>query len=182
MHEPKWLTQGVEDAFAAGLFCFVGAGMGGMGMGEQASERKRKTRGGGERGRWREGEREDSHLLYHRLWLRATSHTRLSARDHYTSSTLIGGKGGAGSGLLHTMLEGPTEWVCECTMVVKSTWIPMWHRMEHVSWSLGLFSKPPLGGNPNTKTGRPRHSKRSQPLIDSSLSCVRTRMKRNLLK
>ena len=27
--------------------------------------------------------------------LRATSHTRLRARDHYTSSTLIGGKGGA---------------------------------------------------------------------------------------
>jgi hypothetical protein len=26
---------------------------------------------------------------------RATSHTRLTARDHYTSSTLVGGKGGA---------------------------------------------------------------------------------------
>ena len=30
------------------------------------------------------------------LLLRATSHMRLRARDHYTSSTLIGGKGGAG--------------------------------------------------------------------------------------
>ena len=38
--------------------------------------------------------------------LRATSHTRLRARDHYTSSTLIGGKGGAGPSSLHTMLEG----------------------------------------------------------------------------
>jgi hypothetical protein len=28
--------------------------------------------------------------------IRATSHTRPSARDRYTSSTLIGGKGGAG--------------------------------------------------------------------------------------
>jgi hypothetical protein len=28
--------------------------------------------------------------------LRATSHLRLEARDHFTSSTLIGGKGGAG--------------------------------------------------------------------------------------
>ena len=28
--------------------------------------------------------------------VRATSHTRLRAHDHYTSSTLIGGKGGAG--------------------------------------------------------------------------------------
>jgi hypothetical protein len=42
----------------------------------------------------------------------ATSHTRLRARDHYTSSTLIGGKDGAGpSSLLHTTLEGPTEYV-----------------------------------------------------------------------
>jgi hypothetical protein len=29
-------------------------------------------------------------------YLRATSHTRPGARDHYTSSTLIGGNGGAG--------------------------------------------------------------------------------------
>jgi hypothetical protein len=39
-------------------------------------------------------------------------HTRdLRAREHYTSSTPIGGKGGAGpSSLLHTTkLEGPTE-------------------------------------------------------------------------
>ena len=43
--------------------------------------------------------------------LRATSYTRLRARDHYTSSTLIGGKGGAGPSLLHTTLEGPTEYV-----------------------------------------------------------------------
>jgi hypothetical protein len=42
---------------------------------------------------------------------RATSHTRLRARDHYTSSTLIGGKGGAGPSSLPTTLEGPTEYV-----------------------------------------------------------------------
>ena len=36
-------------------------------------------------------------------------------------------------------------------MDVKSTWIPTWHWMGHVSWSLGLFLKPPLGGRPNTK-------------------------------
>jgi hypothetical protein len=34
--------------------------------------------------------------------LRATSHARLRARDHCTSSTLIGGKGGAGPSSLHT--------------------------------------------------------------------------------
>ena len=40
---------------------------------------------------------------------RATSHMGLRARDHYTSSTLIGGKGGAGPSSLHTTLEGPRE-------------------------------------------------------------------------
>jgi hypothetical protein len=44
-------------------------------------------------------------------WLRATSHRRLRARDHYPSSTLIGAKGGAGPNSLHTTLEGPTEYV-----------------------------------------------------------------------
>ena len=34
-----------------------------------------------------------------------------------------------------------TNGVCECKMDVKSTWIPTWHPMDHVSWSLGLFSK-----------------------------------------
>jgi hypothetical protein len=43
--------------------------------------------------------------------LGATSHTRLRARDYYTSSTLIGGKAGAGPSSLHTTLEGPTEYV-----------------------------------------------------------------------
>jgi len=43
--------------------------------------------------------------------VRATSHTRLRARDHYTSSALIGGKGGASPSSLHTTLEGPTECV-----------------------------------------------------------------------
>jgi hypothetical protein len=43
--------------------------------------------------------------------VRATSHMRLRARDHYTSSTLIGGKDGASPSSLHTTLEGPTEYV-----------------------------------------------------------------------
>jgi hypothetical protein len=37
---------------------------------------------------------------------RATSHTRLRARDHYSSSTLIGGKGRAGPSSLHATLGG----------------------------------------------------------------------------
>jgi hypothetical protein len=40
----------------------------------------------------------------HSSWL-----MRLGAHDHYTSSILIGGKGGAGPSLLHTTLEGPLE-------------------------------------------------------------------------
>ena len=55
--------------------------------------------------------------------VRATSHTRLRACVHYTSSTLIGGKGGARPHSLHTTLEGPPERVCECKMGVKSRWI-----------------------------------------------------------
>ena len=43
--------------------------------------------------------------------LRATSHMRLRAHDDYTSSTLVVGKGGVGSSLLHTMLEGPMEYL-----------------------------------------------------------------------
>ena len=42
---------------------------------------------------------------------RATSHKRLRACDHYTSRTLICGKGKAGPSLLHTTLHGPTEFV-----------------------------------------------------------------------
>ena len=42
---------------------------------------------------------------------RATSHMRLKTHDHYTSSTLIGEKGGAGPSSLDIVLEGPTEYV-----------------------------------------------------------------------
>jgi hypothetical protein len=34
-----------------------------------------------------------------------------------------------------------TNTICECKMDVKSTWIPTWHQMAHVSWSFGLISK-----------------------------------------
>ena len=42
------------------------------------------------------------------LALMATSHARLRTRDQISSSTLIGGKGGAGPSSLHTRLKGPT--------------------------------------------------------------------------
>ena len=43
--------------------------------------------------------------------IRATSHMRLRAHDYYTSSTPIGGKGGANPSSLHTTLEGATGYV-----------------------------------------------------------------------
>jgi hypothetical protein len=43
----------------------------------------------------------------HGSWL--VCEVALSVHDHYTSSTLIGGKGGAGPSLFHIMLEGPME-------------------------------------------------------------------------
>jgi hypothetical protein len=82
--------------------------------------------------------------------LRATSHTRLRAHGNYTSSTFIGGKGRAGTSSIHTLIEGPRE-CYECKMDVRSTWIPTWHLVDYVSWPLGLFQNPPLGGRPNTK-------------------------------
>ena len=48
--------------------------------------------------------------------------------------------------------------VCQCKMDVKSTWISIWHRMDHVSWSLGLFSNNHLLEVGLTQTGRPCHS------------------------
>ena len=72
---------------------------------------------------------------------------RLRARDHYTSSTLVGGEGGAGpSSLLHTTLEGPTEYV-------NARWMWSLHRFLHgIEWivfhgHLDYFQKPPLGGS-----------------------------------
>jgi hypothetical protein len=43
--------------------------------------------------------------------IRVTSHMRLRAYVHSTSSTLIDGKGGVGPSLLHTTLEGLMEYV-----------------------------------------------------------------------
>ena len=66
---------------------------------------------------------------------------RLRARDHSTSSTLIGGKGGAGPSSLQPMLEGPTEYV-NAKMDAKCAWIHACYQMDHVSlWSLGIYSK-----------------------------------------
>jgi len=47
------------------------------------------------------------------MFMRAQGHFihETESPDHYTSSTLIGGEGGAGPSLLHTSLEGPIEYL-----------------------------------------------------------------------
>ena len=72
-----------------------------------------------------------------------TSNMRLRARDPYTSSALIVGKGGVGPSSVLTLClrDQRSEYVSECKMDVKCQWIPIWHRLDRVSWSLGLLSK-----------------------------------------
>ena len=84
------------------------------------------------------------------LWaLRATWHMRLRARDQHTSSTLIGGKGGASPSSLRTMPKGPTS---KCKVYMDS------YMASNGSWFMvtwTIFQKPPLGGRPKRKIGRP---------------------------
>ena len=87
------------------------------------------------------------------LLIRTTSHMRLRAHDHYTSSTLIGGKGGAGpSSLLHTTFEGLVEYV-------NARWMSSLHGFLHgIEWimfygHLNYFRKSLLGGKSNTTLG-----------------------------
>ena len=71
--------------------------------------------------------------------LRATAHMRLRARDLYTSSTLIGGKEGAGPSSLHTMLEGPTNksmWMQDGCKVYMDSYMAS---NGSCSWSLDCF-------------------------------------------
>ena len=44
-------------------------------------------------------------------------------------------------------------WMQGGCKLVKSTWIPTWHQLNCVSWSLGLFSLGPVAGRPHTKPG-----------------------------
>ena len=101
----------------------------------------------------------------------------LRARDHYTSSTLIGGQGGTNPNTLHTMLDGPTEYV-------NARWMESLHGIEWIvcHGHLDFFQKPLHGGRPNTKNMLPWHFECSPPLNYSYLSYVRTCMNENSLK
>jgi hypothetical protein len=94
-----------------------------------------------------------------RLILRATSHTRLRTHDHYTSSTLVDGKSGAGPSSLHITLEEPTEYV-------NARWMRSLHGVLHgIEWI--MFQ------------GQLEYF---QPLIYYNLSYVTTHTHRNSLK
>ena len=61
----------------------------------------------------------------------------------YFQKSLLGGRHNPTLGDCGTptmTLEGPTEHVTARWMG-KSTWIPTWHSMDRVSWSLGLILK-----------------------------------------
>jgi hypothetical protein len=81
-------------------------------------------------------------MVIHNLWdlhlegvlntLRATSYMRLRARDLCISTSLMGGKDGAGPSSLHIPLEGPTEYV-------NARWMYSLHGFLHgimVTWTI----------------------------------------------
>ena len=77
-----------------------------------------------------DGSQGSSPLQDHGSWLmcevalRPTSHTGLRAGDHYTSTTLIGAKGGVGPSSLSNVLEVPTEYV-------NARWMQSLHGFLH---------------------------------------------------
>ena len=80
--------------------------------------------------------------------VRATSHTRLRAPDHHTSSTFIGGKAEPVQGRFTLCLRDQwSMWVQDgCKVLHGMEWI-MFHG------HLDYFSKPSLGGRSSTKPG-----------------------------
>ena len=58
-----------------------------------------------------------------------------------------------------------------------STWIPTWHQIYHISWSLWLFSKTIIESRPNTKLGDHATPNVHKCWFILFWSCMRTRMK-----
>ena len=98
-------------------------------------------------------------LQGHGSWLvcevRATSYTWLRAHAHYDSSTLVGGEGGAGgpSSLFHTTLRDQLQgmWIRDGCKFYVDFYMASTGSCCMVTWT--IFTKPPLGGRPNTTTG-----------------------------
>ena len=88
---------------------------------------------------------------------RATTHTRLRARDHYYVHFKHSHWWKRRSRWSKfTTLEGPMEYVCECKMMnVKSTWMDSF--LHGIAWimfhgHLDCFQIPPLGGKSKHNT------------------------------
>ena len=81
--------------------------------------------------------------------LRATSHTRLRARDHFTSSTLIGGKGGAGQvRFIQRLRDHQSKWMQDgCSLH------GFLHGIKWVMFHGHYFEKSSLAHRPNTILG-----------------------------
>ena len=86
--------------------------------------------------------------------LRAPSHTRLRARDHHTSSTLLGGQGGADPSFRFT-LRSRDHWSMWMQVGCKAYMESYQHGIERIMFHghLDHFQNPPLGGRPTTKSG-----------------------------
>jgi hypothetical protein len=106
-----------------------------------------------------ENEMDNTHMPWevmrvylHDTHLRASSYMRLRARDHYTSSTLISGNGGAGQirFTLH-LRDQLSMWMQDGCKVYMDSYMASNGSCFIVT--LDCFHKPPLGGRPNTKLG-----------------------------
>ena len=73
-----------------------------------------------------------------------------------------------------------STWMQDGCKVYKDSYLAT--RMDHVSWPLGLNSKNPLLEVGPTQNWRSWHSKHSQSLVYSILSCVKSLMNKNSLK
>jgi hypothetical protein len=99
------------------------------------------------------------------------SHTWLRARDHFTSSTLIGGQGAVGPSSLHTTLEGPTEYVNARWMHAKvymDSYMASNGSCSMVTWTI---SKPTSRRYAEHKTGKPWYTEISSIDLSCFIMC-----------
>ena len=101
---------------------------------------------------------------------------------NYTSSALIGGKGGAGPSSIFTLRlrDHWSRWMQDGCKVLHGFLHGIEWIVFHGHWD--CLQKPPLGGRPNTKIEDHGTPNAHNWLICSILSYVRTRMNRNSLK
>ena len=70
------------------------------------------------------------------MTLRATLHTRLRARDHYTPSTLIGGEGEASPSSLEGLTNGVCMWMQGGCKVYMESYVASNGSCFMVTWTI----------------------------------------------